>query len=82
MKNKIEPYFNPLSNILLYAIVFIFFGMLMYCAIILTEKYLWLQIQFATLWFLGFLIAAFYTFLEICEIGRIRKLQRRFQGKD
>lgn len=81
MKNKIEPYFNPLSNILFYIIVFILFGMLMYCAIVLTEKYPWLQVQFGALWFLGFVLASFYTFLEICEIGRIKKLQKRFREK-
>lgn len=82
MGEKVKPYINPLSNILFYIIVFVLFGMFMYCAIVLTEKYPWLQIQFAALWFLGFVLAAFYSFLEICEIGRIRKLQRRFQGKD
>ena len=82
MRNKIEPYFNQLTNIVFYSIVFVLFGIFMYCAIVLTGKHLWLQVQFATLWFLGFVIAAFYIFLEICEIGRIRKLQRRFQGKD
>ena len=54
----------------------------MYTAIILTEKYPWLQIQFATLWFLGFVIAAFYTAQEIFEIGRIRRLRKRSKWKD
>ena len=78
---KLEPYYNSLFNILFYSVVFIIFGMLMYTAIILTEKYPWLQVQFATLWFLGFVIALFFTFQEISEIGRIRKLRKRSKGK-
>lgn len=57
------------------------FGIFMYTAIILTEKHPWLQVQFATLWFLGFVTALFFTFQEISEIGRIRKLRKRSQGK-
>jgi hypothetical protein len=53
----------------------------MYTAIVLTEKHPWLQVQFATLWFLGFVTALFFTFQEICEIGRIKKLQKRFREK-
>lgn len=79
---KLEPYYSSLFNILFFIVVFIMFGILMYTAIILTEKYPWLQVQFATLWFLGFVTALFFTFQEICEIGRIRKLRKRSQGKD
>ena len=81
MKDKIKPYFNQLINIVFYAIVFILFGIFMYCAIVLSGKHLWLQVQFATLWFLGFIITSFYIFLEICEIGRIKKLHERFREK-
>lgn len=79
---KLEPYYNSIFNILLFNVVFIIFGIFMYSAIVLAEKHPWLQVQFATLWFLGFVTASFFTFQEICEIGRIRKLQKRFQGKD
>lgn len=79
---KLEPYYSSLFNILFFIVVFIMFGILMYTAIILTEKHPWLQVQFATLWFLGFVTALFFTFQEICEIGRIRKLRKRSQGKD
>ena len=78
---KLEPYYNSLFNILFYIVVFIMFGIFMYTAIILTEKHPWLQVQFATLWFLGFVTALFFTFQEISEIGRIRKLRKRSQGK-
>ena len=78
---KLEPYYNSLFNILFYSVVFIIFGMFMYTAIILTEKYPWLQVQFATLWFLGFVTALVLTFQEICEIRRIRKLRKRSKGK-
>ena len=78
---KLEPYYNSLFNILFFIVVFIMFGIFMYTAIILTEKHPWLQVQFATLWFLGFVTALFFTFQEISEIGRIRKLRKRSQGK-
>lgn len=78
---KLEPYYSSLFNILFFIVVFIMFGILMYTAIILTEKYPWLQVQFATLWFLGFVTASVFTFQEICEIGRIRKLRKRSKGK-
>ena len=78
---KLEPYYSSLFNILFFIVVFIMFGILMYTAIILTEKHPWLQVQFATLWFLGFVTALFFTFQEISEIGRIRKLRKRSKGK-
>ena len=79
---KLEPYYNSIFNILFFIVVFILFGIFMYTAIVLTEKHPWLQVQFATLWFLGFIIAAFFTAQEICEIGRIRKLRKRSKWKD
>lgn len=79
---KLEPYYDSMFHILFFIVVFIIFGIFMYTAIVLTEKHPWLQAQFATLWLLGFLTALFFTFQEICEIGRIRKLRKRSQGKD
>lgn len=79
---KLEPYYDSIFHILFFIVVFIIFGIFMYAAIVLTEKHPWLQAQFATLWLLGFLITLFFIFQEICEIGRIGKLQKRFQGKD
>ena len=57
---KLEPYYNSMFNILFYIVVFIIFGIFMYTAIVLTEKHPWLQVQFATLWFLGFVTALFF----------------------
>lgn len=64
---KLEPYYNSMFNILFYIVVFIMFGILMYTAIILTEKHPWLQVQFATLWFLGFVTALFLPFKKFVK---------------
>lgn len=78
---KLEPYYHSMFNILFYIVAFIILGIFMYAAIVLTEKHPWLQVQFATLWFLGFVTVLLFTFQEICEIGRIKKLQKRFREK-
>lgn len=79
---KFEPYFNPIMNIFFFIVVFILFGIFMYAAIVLTDKYPWLQVQFGALWFLGFLITSSCTLKEIGEILRIKKLEKRFRGEE
>ena len=56
--------------------MFILFGIFMYAAIVLTDKYHWLQVQFGALWFLGFLITLTCTLKEIGEILRIKKTRK------
>lgn len=80
--NKFEPYFNPIMNIFFFIVVFILFGIFMYAAIVLTDKYHWLQVQFGALWFLGFLITLSCTLKEIGEISRIKKLEKKFRGEE
>lgn len=76
MKEKFEPYFIPLVNIVVYVIIWIFWGALMYGGICLTEGYVYLQVSFGALWFCGFLLTSSFIAIEFGEIQRIRKLRK------
>lgn len=73
--NKLEPYFNPIVNIIVLVTIWILYGALMYGGICLTEGYVYLQVSFGGLWFCGFLLASFFIAIEFGEIQRIRKLR-------